>query len=148
VGRNITGGRERAPAVLGTAVFRFFGLEVARTGLTLEEAKAAGFDAVQSEITSGTRAKYYPGGSKLSIALVGDRTTGRLLGGAMVGGEGAAHRIDTLVAAIHAGLTADSLYDMDLAYAPPFGPSWSPLLLAAAQLARDMGPRVQPPSKP
>lgn len=138
VGRNVTGAQSKAPPVLGTAVFKFFGLEVARTGLTLDEAKAAGFDAVQSEVTSGTRAKYYPGGGKLLVSLVGDRATGKLLGGAMVGPEGAAHRIDTLAAAIHSERTASQLYDMDLAYAPPFGPSWSPILLAASQLAKDL----------
>ncbi len=138
VGRLVTGGKAKAPPVLGTAAFRFFGLEVARTGLTLEEAKAEGFDAVQSEIKSGTRAKYYPGGGKLTVCLIGDRASGRLLGGTMVGPEGAAHRIDTLAAAIHAQRTAEQLYDMDLAYSPPFGPSWSPLLLAASQLMKDM----------
>lgn len=58
------------------------------------------------------------------------------------GPEGAAHRIDTLAAAIHAERTAEQLYDMDLAYAPPFGPSWSPLLLAASQLSKDMTTRA------
>lgn len=142
-GRHMTGETVKAPPVLGTAVFKFFGLQVARTGLRLEEAKAAGFDAVQAEVTSGTRAKYYPGGGKLLVSLVGDRATGRLLGGTMVGPESAAHRIDTLAAAIHARQTADQLYDMDLGYAPPYGPSWSPLLVAASQLSKELGGQGQ-----
>ena len=85
-----------------------------------------------------SRAHYYPGGGKLSIALVGDRRTGKLLGGTMVGPEAAAHKIDTLVAALHTGLTPKQLYDMDLAYAPPFGAAWSPLLIAARLLDKKL----------
>jgi hypothetical protein len=54
----------------------------------------------------------------------------------MVGPEQAAHRIDTVAAALHAGLTASALQQMDLGYAPPFGPSWSPLVIAAGQLEK------------
>ena len=133
-GANALGGREKVPPVLGTAVFRFFGLEIARTGLSEGEARAAGFDVVAVVVSAATRPKYYPGGSELGISLLADRATGRLLGGSMVGPEQAAHRIDTVAAAIHAGLTASALQQMDLGYAPPFGPSWSPLLIAAGQL--------------
>ena len=139
VGQNVTGGKAVAPPVLGTAVFKFFGLEIARTGLTEQEARDAGFDVATAEILGATRAHYYPGGGKLSVSLVGDKATGRVLGGTMVGPEAAAHKIDTVAAAIHAGMTADQVYDMDLAYAPPFGPSWSPLLIAASKLSKAMG---------
>ncbi len=140
-GQNMTGGRGVVPGVLGTAVFKFFGLEVARVGLSEDEAREAGFDVAVAEITGSTRAHYYPGGGKLSVSLVGDRKTGKLLGGCMVGPEGAAHRIDTVAAALHAGMTADDVYAMDLAYAPPFGPSWSPLLIAASALGKAMKKR-------
>lgn len=138
-GRNMTGSVYKAPPVLGTAAFKFFDLEVARTGLSFEQAKQAGFRAVRAEITSGTRAHYYPGGGKLSVELVGDRDTGKLLGGCMVGPESAAHRIDTVATALHAGMTAAAFRDMDLAYAPPFGPAWSALLVAASKLTQAMG---------
>ncbi|NCA68902.1 MAG: hypothetical protein EOM91_02140 [Sphingobacteriia bacterium] len=135
-GDNACGRDRRAPPVLGTAVFKFFGLEIARTGLSSDEAAAAGLDAAAVEIVAGTRAGYYPGGGKLSVWLLGERGTGRLLGCCMVGPEAAAHKIDTVAAALHAGLTAEQLHAMDLAYAPPFGPSWSPLLIAASQLSK------------
>jgi CoA-dependent NAD(P)H sulfur oxidoreductase len=135
-GANALGGRQKVPAVLGTAVFRFFGLEIARTGLSDAEARAAGYDVVMVEVESPTRAKYYPGGGTLSVALLADRATGRLLGGSMVGPEQAAHRIDTVAAALHGGLTTSALQEMDLGYAPPFGPSWSPLVIAAGQLEK------------
>lgn len=137
-GRNMTGSSEKAPPVLGTAAFKFFDLEVARTGLSFEQAKQAGFHAVRAEITSGTRAHYYPEGGKLSVELVGDRDTGKLLGGSLLGPESAAHRIDTLAAALHAGMTSAEFYDMDLAYAPPFGPAWPALLVAANKLTQEM----------
>ncbi len=136
--QSMTGASVSAPPVLGTAVFKFFGLEIARTGLSEPEARDAGHDVVVAEIAGSTRAHYYPGGGKLSVSLVGDRTTGKVLGGAMVGPEAAAHKIDTVAAVLHAGLTAEDLYAMDLAYAPPFGPSWSPLLIAASKLQKAM----------
>ncbi|CRI63307.1 putative Coenzyme A disulfide reductase [Thiocapsa sp. KS1] len=135
-GDNVFGLKRPAPPVLGTAVFKFFGLEVARTGLSSEEADAAGLDTATAEIVGSTRAGYYPGGGKLSVWLIGERKTRKLLGCCMVGPEAAAHKIDTAAAAIHAGMTAEQIYDMDLAYAPPFGPSWSPLLIAASQLSK------------
>jgi NADPH-dependent 2,4-dienoyl-CoA reductase/sulfur reductase-like enzyme len=133
-GGNALGQRKPAPPVMGTAVFKFFGLQIARTGLSQSEAADAGLDAVSAGILASTRAHYIPGGGKLSVWLQAEKGSGKLLGGAMVGPEGAAHKIDTVVAALHAGLTAADLYDMDLAYAPPFGPSWSPLLIAASKL--------------
>ncbi len=138
VGQNMVGGHGQAPGVLGTAVFKFFGLEIARTGLSLQEAKDAGFDAVGAEILSVTRAHYYPGGGRISVGLVADKKSGKLLGATMVGPEAAAHKIDTVAAALHGRMTVNDLYGMDLAYAPPFGPSWSPLLIAASKLAKTL----------
>jgi CoA-dependent NAD(P)H sulfur oxidoreductase len=135
-GENVFGRERRVPSVLGTAVFKFFGLEVARTGLSCDEAAQAGLDTVSAEVLASTRAGYYGGGGKLSVWLLGERRTRRVLGCCMVGPESAAHRIDTAAAAIHAGMTAEQVYDLDLAYAPPFGPSWSPLLVAASQLIK------------
>jgi NADPH-dependent 2,4-dienoyl-CoA reductase/sulfur reductase-like enzyme len=138
-GGNMLGRRDPAPPVLGTAVFKFFDQQVGRTGLTEDEAREEGHDPVAGAINASTRAKYYGGGGKLGVWLLADRKTHRLLGGAMVGPEGAAHRIDTVAACLHAGLTVEELYAMDLGYAPPFGPSWSPLLTCASQLSKKLG---------
>jgi len=137
-GFNLMGQEQKAPPVMGTAVFKFFDLQIARTGLSADEAANAGFETAEAGILASTRAHYYPGGGKLSVWLLGDRKTRKLLGGAMVGPEGAAHKIDTVATALHAGLTADEVYDMDLAYAPPFGPSWSPVLTAASVLKKKL----------
>ena len=135
-GDNIFGAARKAPPVLGTAVFKFFGLEIARTGLSQREADEGGYESASATILGSTRAHYYGGGGKISVWLLGEKGSGKLLGCAMVGPEAAAHKIDTAVAAISAGMTAEQLYDLDLAYAPPFGPSWSPLLIAASKLAQ------------
>lgn len=138
IGDNVFGHARQAPPVLGTAAFKFFGLEIARTGLSQDEAAAAELTTAAAGIVSVTRAGYYPGGGKLSVWLLAERGSRRLLGCCMVGPEAAAHRIDTAAAALHAGFTVEQLYDMDLAYAPPFGPSWSPLLIAASRLAHEL----------
>ncbi|HEV3468746.1 MAG TPA: FAD-dependent oxidoreductase [Pyrinomonadaceae bacterium] len=120
----------RYAGVVGTNAVKVFGLEAARTGLSLEEARRAGFDAEESESEAGSRAGYYEGGSKIFTRLVADRR-GRLLGAQMVGREGVAHRIDVYAAALHAGLGVDEVERLDLAYAPPFAPTIDPIIRAA-----------------
>ena len=137
-GFTMLGQKRAAPPVMGTAVFKFLDLQIARTGLSAAEAETAGLETVEASILASTRAHYYPGGSKLSVWLLAERDTRRLLGATMVGLEGAAHKIDTVVAALHGGFTAEQVYDMDLAYAPPFGPSWSPLLTASSVLMKKL----------
>lgn len=131
VGENIAGGEARFPGVLGTAVTRFEGLEIASTGLTVEDAQAAGFDAVGETITSVTRAGYFPGARDVHVRLVVERGTERVLGGQIVGGDGAGKRIDTVAAAVWKEATASEIEAMDLAYAPPFSPTWDPVAIAA-----------------
>ena len=73
------------------------------------------------------------------VQMVGDRKSGRLLGAALVGGEGtAAHRINAVAVALHAGMSVDEFSQTDLAYAPPFSPVWDPMLTAANQLLKQM----------
>jgi CoA-dependent NAD(P)H sulfur oxidoreductase len=120
----------RFAGVVGTNVVKVFRLEVARTGLSLAEAKDAGFDASETETETLSRARYYPGGSKVLTRLVADRT-GRLLGAQSVGREGVAGRIDVYAAALHAGLKVEDLERLDLAYAPPYAPTIDPIIRAA-----------------
>jgi NADPH-dependent 2,4-dienoyl-CoA reductase/sulfur reductase-like enzyme len=136
VADNVLGERVELQGVAGTAVFKVFDLEVARTGLSVEEARKAGFDPTEVVIQSQSRGYKYPGTSTLSVQLVGDKKTGRLLGAQMVGKEGAAHRINAPGVALHAKMSVEEFGQTDLAYAPPFGPSWDPLLTAANQLVK------------
>jgi NADPH-dependent 2,4-dienoyl-CoA reductase/sulfur reductase-like enzyme len=99
-----------------------------------ERARAAGFDPVTSTITASSRAHYYPGAEELTITMLGDRGSGRVLGATMVGREGVAKRIDTVAVALHEGATVAELSYYDLSYAPPFSPVWDPVLTAAKVL--------------
>jgi NADPH-dependent 2,4-dienoyl-CoA reductase/sulfur reductase-like enzyme len=120
----------RYAGVVGTNAVKLFGLELARTGLSLEEAVEAGFDAEETESESHTRAGYYPGGSKIHTQLVADRR-GRLLGAQLVGREGVAQRANVYAAALHAGLKVEDLERLDMVYAPPFAPTIDPVIRAA-----------------
>ncbi|HEX9994278.1 MAG TPA: FAD-dependent oxidoreductase [Acidimicrobiales bacterium] len=134
-GVNIGGGYATFPGVVGTAVTKVCSTEVARTGLTEREAAVDGFRFVTSRIESTTRAGYFPGAAPITVKLVAERETGRLLGGQIVGEEGAAKRIDVLATALSGRMTVHDLVDLDLSYAPPFAPVWDPVLVAARSAA-------------
>jgi len=135
---NVTGKKVLLEGIAGTAVVKVFDLEVARSGLSLVEATKYGFDPVENMIKSRSRAHAHPGSETLHIQMVGDRKSGRLLGTQMVGKEGAAHRIDAIAVALHQKMTVDAFSQCDLAYAPPFSPTWDPMLTAANQLLKKM----------
>lgn len=135
IGINVTGGDAVFPGVLGTAVTKVCAFEVARTGLTATEARRAGIDHVAATITSTSRASYYPGAAPITVKMVAEHGTGRLLGAQIVGQEGAAKRIDVVAAAIWNEMRADELALVDLAYAPPYAPVWDPVLVAARKVA-------------
>jgi NADPH-dependent 2,4-dienoyl-CoA reductase/sulfur reductase-like enzyme len=106
--------------------------------LNLAEAREVGFDPVETVIQSRSRAHAHPGASAIHVQMVGDRRSGKLLGVQMVGQEGVAHRINAPAVALHAGMTVADFIQCDLAYAPPFGPVWDPLLTAANQLFKTL----------
>ena len=135
---NVIGKNASLDGVAGTSVFRVFDYEVARTGLSLAEAQKAGFDAVENTIQSASRAHSYGTGHPIWVNLIGDRKSGRLLGAQMVGKEGAAHRINGPAVALHNRMTVAGYSQTDLAYAPPFGPTWDPTLTAANQLLKKL----------
>jgi NADPH-dependent 2,4-dienoyl-CoA reductase/sulfur reductase-like enzyme len=130
-GENIAGGDASFPGVVGTAVVKVFGLEVARTGLTESEARNAGYDIKTTLVTAKSRAQYMPGRQPVRVKLVYEKSGHRLLGAQMVGAEGVAKRIDVFAAALQAGWTTNRVAELDLSYAPPFAPVWDPVLVAA-----------------
>ncbi len=138
VADNVCGKLVALPGIVGTAVFKVFDLEVARTGLTKNDAVKSGFDPVSVSIKSRSRAHAHPGSTTIQVHLLGDKKTGRLLGAQMVGVEGVAHRINALAVALHSQMTVEQFSQTDLAYAPPFGPVWDPMLTAANQLLKKM----------
>ncbi|MFL6207563.1 MAG: FAD-dependent oxidoreductase [Pyrinomonadaceae bacterium] len=139
-GANAAGAQpaERYAGVVGTNTVKVFDLEVARTGLSLREAQAAGFNAAASEDETPSRAGYYPGGARIRSRIIYDQR-GHLLGAQMVGTEGVAQRIDVYAAALHAQLKIEEINSFDLAYAPPFAPTIDPILRATKKGMRDEG---------
>lgn len=135
-GINLGGGYARFPGVVGTATTKVGDTEIARTGLNESEARAAGFDFSSASISSKTRAGYFPGAEKITVKIVVERETERLLGAQIVGGPSSAKRIDTLAAAITAGMTATEFEYLDLSYAPPVAPVWEPAQIAARRAAQ------------
>jgi NADPH-dependent 2,4-dienoyl-CoA reductase/sulfur reductase-like enzyme len=131
IGSNAGGGYASFPGVVGTAVSKVCDLEIARTGLREKDARAAGLQYVTVTIESTSRAGYYPGAAVMTVKMLAERLTGRLLGVQIVGREGAAKRVDIAAVALTARMTVDQMTALDLGYAPPFSPVWDPVLVAA-----------------
>ncbi|WP_422771552.1 FAD-dependent oxidoreductase [Plantactinospora sp. WMMC1484] len=130
-GINIGGGYATFAGVVGTAVTRVCDLEVGRTGLREVEATAAGFEFVSVRVESTNRAGYFPGAKPMTVKLIAERRSGRLLGAQIVGRSEAAKRIDVLAVALWNKMTVDEMAGLDLGYAPPYAPVWDPVLVAA-----------------
>jgi NADPH-dependent 2,4-dienoyl-CoA reductase/sulfur reductase-like enzyme len=130
-GANIGGGYATFPGVLGTAITRICGTEISRTGLNEQEAREAAFDFVVATIDSTTSASYFADAPKITVKLIAERGSGRIIGGQIVGGRGAGKRIDVVAAAITAGFDAQQIVDLDFGYAPPVSPLWDPIASAA-----------------
>ncbi len=132
-GINMAGGDARSPGVLGTAITKLCSLEVATTGLRPHQADAAGIEAVATTVDTTTVAGYLPHAAAMTVRMVAERGTGRLLGAQIIGGPGSAKRIDTVATAITAGMTVADVADLDLAYAPPFSSVLDPVAVAARE---------------
>ncbi|WP_411118937.1 FAD-dependent oxidoreductase [Streptomyces sp. 058-1L] len=131
IGSNVGGGYGTFPGVVGTAVSKVCDLEIARTGLREKDARAVGLRYVTATIESTQRAGYYPGAKPMTVKMIAEHRTGRLLGVQIVGREGAAKRVDVAAVALTAGMTVEQMTALDLGYAPPFSPVWDPVLVAA-----------------
>ncbi|HKE22071.1 MAG TPA: FAD-dependent oxidoreductase [Bryobacteraceae bacterium] len=136
-GANAAGGRERFPGIVGTAIVGIFGVGFATTGFSATQAKAEGFSPVAARIEAKSRPGYFQG-TKTTVELVADRASGRLIGGTVIGEQGAAGRIDVIAAALQARMRVEEFEQLDLAYSPPFSPVWDPVLIAAQQLRKEM----------
>jgi len=132
-GANAVGVRRRFAGSLGTQVVAVFDLVAARSGLNGAEAEKAGFDVATVTIETDDHKAYYPGARTITLRLIAERRSGRLLGAQMVGAASTsvAKRIDVAAAAIAAGLTVSDVADLDLSYTPPLGSPFDPLQVAA-----------------
>jgi NADPH-dependent 2,4-dienoyl-CoA reductase/sulfur reductase-like enzyme len=132
-GENAIGGDRIFAGALGTQSLKVFDLAIARTGLSERDARKARFDPVTVSLEANDHKAYYPGAVPLRIHLTGDRRTGRLLGGQILGNRRAeiSKRIDIIATAIFQDASVDYLNDLDLSYTPPFSSPWDPVQMAA-----------------
>jgi len=142
-GMNLCGGNAVFPGVMGTAIFKVFDFNMAKTGLSMREAEKEGFRPIQAIVRGYDRAHYYPGGKESTLKVIADQETGRILGGQAIG-EGPSDKfIDILAMALHGKMTCKELANVDLAYAPPFSPVLSPVIVAANVLTNKLEGRVR-----
>ncbi len=127
---NICGGDSRYPGSLGSSIIKVFHMTAASTGINEAAAKRAGIDADKVILSPMSHAGYYPGGKVMTMKVVFEKGTYRLLGAQIVGYEGVDKRIDVMAAAIHAGMDSVRLKDLDLAYAPPYSSAKDPVNMA------------------
>jgi len=127
---NICGGDSRYLGSQGSSVIKVFDMTAAATGINETNAKKTGLDADSVILSPMSHAGYYPGGKLMTMKVVFEKETYRLLGAQIVGYEGVDKRIDVLATAIHAGLKATQLKNLDLAYAPPYSSAKDPVNMA------------------
>ena len=127
---NICGGSSRFTGSQGSSVLKVFDLTAASTGINEKTAKAAGIAYEKVVLFPASHASYYPGAQSLTMKVLYEKETLRLLGAQIVGREGADKRIDVLATAIRTGMTALELRELDLAYAPPYSSAKDPVNMA------------------
>jgi len=127
---NICGGDSRYLGSQGSSVIKVFNMTAATTGINETNAKKAGLDVDKVILSPMSHAGYYPGGKLMTMKVIFEKETYRLLGAQIVGYEGVDKRIDVLATAIHAGLKATQLKNLDLAYAPPYSSAKDPVNMA------------------
>lgn len=136
VGANAAGGSATYPGTLNTAVTCAYGLVVASTGLTTQVAEKAGFAPISARTRVMSRPRYYPGAEPIIIKLLAKSDGHNIIGGQVLGTEGAAERANLLALAIQRGMTVKELAKIDYCYAPPVSDSIEPLVVAAKAMLR------------
>ncbi len=128
---NALGGKKPYKGATGSSVVKLFGAVAGSTGLNLKQAREAGFDADAAVVHKYSHTSYYPGAEKVTLMLVFDKPTGKVLGAQVAGRVGVDKRIDVIATAIAGNLTLEDLSELDLAYAPPFNSPNGPVHMAA-----------------
>ena len=127
---NICGLDSHYKGSMGSSVIKLFDMTAANTGLTEKAAKDAGIAYERVVLSPASHAGYYPGAKVMTMKVVYEKNTLRILGAQIVGYDGADKRLDVIATAISAGLKADMLKDLDLAYAPPYSSAKDPVNMA------------------
>ena len=127
---NICGGDSRYAGSQGSSIIKVFNLTAAVTGINETNSRRAGFPVDSVILSPMSHAGYYPGGKVMTMKVVFERESFRLLGAQIIGYDGVDKRIDVLATAIHAGMKATELKELDLAYAPPYSSAKDPVNMA------------------
>ena len=136
-GIHAAGGRtDRLPGVVGSQLVKVFDLEVGKTGLNAEDARREGIAAESGVTKWRSRASYYPGTTEMTVVLTKNAATGEVIGGEIIGPDGAAIRTNIIAAAVTAKMRVEELAYLDIGYAPPFSPVWDPVNAAAQALMK------------
>lgn len=139
-GSNIAGREAVFPGSVGTSTFKSFNVVVARTGLSKSEAENMGYNVVEAKVNARTKAHYMPGSEPLTLKVVADADTGKLLGAQAVGkSETVLWRINVIASLLTTQATVWDLFATDIGYAPPLAPVWDSLIVAARLLMRTLG---------
>ncbi|TXF34722.1 CoA-disulfide reductase [Collinsella sp. BA40] len=140
---NICGIESRFSGSQGSSVLKLFDLTVAGTGLTEVAARAAGIEAQHVVLSPASHATYYPGSSSMTMKVLFEAGTGRILGAQAIGMDGVDKRIDVLATAIRAHMDATDLTELDLAYAPPYSSAKDPVNMAGYLIENILEGRVE-----
>ena len=132
---NVSGGVEDFEGIMGSAVLRYMDLNISRTGLTEKDALKLGYDTVSVIITKRDKAGYMPEVKNITLKLVADRRSHKILGAQAIGCGDADKRVNTVSIGLMRGITVEELIDVDLTYAPPFSTSID-ILISAAQILK------------
>lgn len=126
-GMNMAGGANTFKGIVGASVVKFFHLTLGRTGLSEKEAETLGFDYETHKQKAKDIAGYYPGNQEMQLKFIYEKTTQKLYGAQIIGGNGVDKRIDVFATALYHEMTLNDLLDLDLAYAPPYNGVWDPI---------------------
>ncbi len=130
VADNICGLNSEYKGTQGSSVIKLFDMTVATTGINERQAKANGIEYEKVILTQNSHAGYYPGATAMTLKLIFEKATYKILGAQIVGYDGVDKRIDVIATWVRAGMKADELKDLDLAYAPPYSSAKDPVNMA------------------
>ena len=134
VADNICGLDSHYKGSMGSSVIKLFDMTAASTGLTEKAARDAGIDYERVVLSPASHAGYYPGAKVMTMKVVYEKSTLKILGAQIVGYDGVDKRLDVIATAISAGMKAAELKDLDLAYAPPYSSAKDPVNMAGFML--------------
>ncbi|MEG1789164.1 MAG: FAD-dependent oxidoreductase [Oscillospiraceae bacterium] len=127
---NICGIKSSYGGSQGSSIMKMFDMTVASTGLSCKQAESAGISFDYVVLSSASHATYYPGSENMTVKVIFQKDTGRIIGAQLIGFGGVDKRIDVLATAVRAKMTAHDLTQLDLAYAPPFSSAKDPVNMA------------------